>query len=133
MVHTSTEFIADPTGHMLAVIDYWDRAAEAQAALEAAGFEEARVYRGIDGAEAIDSKGTEHGLLEHLVRILQQSLTNKDSLAEYERAVREGASVVSVRVGNEDGLRESALAILERANGRAINYFGPTMVETMRP
>jgi len=133
MAHTNNEFIADPTGHMLAVIDVWARAEEAEGTLESAGFEEVRLYRGGEGARAIDSEGEGHGITSHLLRLVQHGLTNKDHLEEYEEATRQGASVISFRVDSAEGRRERAEEILAQANARAINYFGPVVVETIKP
>lgn len=133
MVHTNDEFIADPTGHILAVIDSWEEAERAEAALEAEHFEEVRLYRGGEGVQAIDSEGEGHGLGAYLLRLLQHGLTNKDHLGEYEEATKQGASVVSFKVGSEEGHRERGEQILKSAGARAINYFGPVVVETIRP
>lgn len=133
MVHTSNEFLADPTGHMIAVIDVWKQAEQAEAALEAEGFEEVRLYRGGEGARALDSDGERHGLGSYLLRLVQHGLTNKDHLGEYEEAARQGASVISFLVDSSDGRREHAEAILAQAEARAINYFGPVVVETIKP
>jgi hypothetical protein len=133
VVHTNDEFIADPTGHMIAVIDVWRRAELAEQALESEGFEEVRLYRGREGVRAIDSDGEQHGLANYLLRLVQHGLTDKDHLGEYEDAVRQGASVISFRVGDADEEHERAATILERAGARAVNYFGPFVVETVKP
>ena len=133
MVHTNDEFIADPTGHMLAVIDSWEQAERAEEALEAEGFEEVRLYRGGQGAHAIDTDGEGHGIGSYLLRLVQHGLTNKDHLAEYEEATKQGASVLSFLVDNAEGRRARAEAILADADARDINYFGPVVVETIKP
>jgi hypothetical protein len=133
MRDSNTEFIVDPTGHMLAVVDDEQRADRAGEDLRAAGFEEVRIYRGEVGAEAIDARGVWHGVVAHLLRLAQEGLTNKDSMAEYEHAVREGASVVSLRVSSGDDRRAQACHILDDAGARAINYYGPLVVETQKP
>ena len=71
-VRSNEEFIADPTGHMIAVMDDRARAAELEGRLEGAGFEEVRLYLGHDGEQAIDPKGEEHGVAEQAVRTVQQ-------------------------------------------------------------
>jgi hypothetical protein len=133
MVHTNNEFIADPTGHMIAVIDIRERAEQAESTLEAERFEEVRLYRGGEGARALDSDGERHGLGSYLLRLVQHGFTNKDHLGEYEEATRQGASVVSFLVDSADGRRERAEAILAEADARTINYFGPAVVETIKP
>jgi hypothetical protein len=133
VAQSNQEFIADPTDHIIAIVDNVDRAELARHALEEAGFEEVRLYRGSTGAEAIDASGTEHGLAGFLVRFVEQSLTNKDSLAEYESAVARGAAVVSLRVDGDDARQEKAVALLEREAGHTINYYGKAVVHTLRP
>jgi len=132
MAYSSDEFIADPTHHVLGVIDSYARAEEAEGALLSEGFEEVRVYRGHTGAEAIDSKGTEHGIVERAVRTVETALTNKDNLAEYEDAVKQGLSVVALRV-TDDEQRDRAVAILEQCGAHTINHFGVALVTTIKP
>ena len=97
-----------------------------------AAFEEVRLYRGRIGAEAIDSSGQEHGVVGEAVRTVQEALTNKDNLAEYEDATRRGASVVAVRI-EDDTQRDRALSILEREGAHTINHFGKALVHTLKP
>lgn len=126
------EFIADPTGHLIAIIDEASAAAEAERALAAAGFAEVHIYRGADGVENIDSSGTEHGAGGGLVRGIQQAFSNKDNLAEYEEAVRRGRTVVAVKVDDND-LRDQADDILEGQGAHTINHFGAAVVRTIKP
>src|SRR5438034_4093328 len=81
MTSSSDEFIADPTDHMLAVIDDSAGAEDTAKALRAGGFEEVRLYRGRTGAEAIDSTGQEHGGVGEDVRTVQAALHTPDTLA----------------------------------------------------
>ncbi|RLT27913.1 MAG: hypothetical protein DWI48_02160 [Chloroflexi bacterium] len=130
-VRSNEEFIADPTGHMIAVVDDRARAAELEGRLEGAGFEEVRLYVGHDGEHAIDPKGEEHGITEQAVRTVQQALTNKDNLAEYAQAIEDGAGVVAFLAA--DDRQGEALALLESYNAHTINFFGAAVVHTLKP
>jgi len=130
-VRSNEEFIADPTGHILAVVDDRARAAELEGRLEGAGFEEVRLYVGHDGEHALDPKGEEHGLSGEAVRTVQQALTNKDNLAEYADAIEEGAGVLSFRAS--DDRQNEALSLLESYNAHTINFFGAAVVHTLKP
>lgn len=127
MVESETEFITDPKGHMLAVVDDAAKADAAATALKAAGFEEVRLYRGRAGVAAIDAEGTQHGAVEQAVRYVQ------DSMAGYEDAASNGSSVVSLLADGADGREAQALSILDRADARAVNSFRSAIVETLRP
>lgn len=126
------EFIADPTGHLLAIIDDADAAVAAERDLDGSGIEGVRVYRGSRSADAIDATGSNHGVGGGLVRGLQQVLSNKDNLAEYEEAAREGATVLAVPADDQD-VQDRVIAILDRHGARGMNHFGTTVVETIRP
>src|SRR5262249_14696887 len=128
---SNDEFIADPTGHIIAVVDDRTRAAELEGRLEKAHFEEVRLYLGHDGEHAIDPKGEEHGVTEQAVRTVQQALTNKDNLAEYAEAIEDGAAVVSFLAA--DDRRNEALSLLELYNAHTINQFGAAVVHTLKP
>ncbi|HRC61976.1 MAG TPA: hypothetical protein PLX85_01980 [Dehalococcoidia bacterium] len=47
------EFIADPTGHLLAIIDDADAAVAAERDLDGSGIEGVRIFRGSRSADAI--------------------------------------------------------------------------------
>jgi hypothetical protein len=59
MADHNEEFIADPTGHLIAILDEAREADQAERELSEAGFSEVHVYRGADGVETIDSSGSE--------------------------------------------------------------------------
>ncbi len=132
LTNKSDDFIGYPTNHLLAVIDERAKAENAARELREAGFEDVQLYRGRSGEHAIDASGTEHGGGEQLVRMVEQMFSNKDSLAEYETSVQRGSSVVAVQVA-DDERRTQALSILERRGAHTINYFGKTVVETIKP
>ena len=89
------------------------------------------MYQGRDGVGAIDSTGTEHGIVGGVVRGVQQALSNKDNLAEYEQAVIDGAVVIAVRA-EDDEARDRAADILERHSAHSINHFGKAIVRTIK-
>jgi len=132
MADHNEEFIADPTGHLIAILDETREADQAERDLSEAGFSEVHVYRGADGVETIDSSGSEHGATGGLVRLLQQAYTNKDNLAEYEEAVRRGHIVIAVKVDDDD-LRDRADDILESHGAHTVNHFSKAVVRTIKP
>jgi len=130
--HGSQEFIADPSGHTLAILDERQQAAALEQRLHDAGIQEVRRYVGPDGAHAIDSAGVEHGIPEQAVRTVQRALTNKDNLAEYEGALAQGAAVIAFRTPDDDREAE-VLALLDQFGARAVNAFGTAVVRTLKP
>lgn len=126
------QFIADPTGHLIAILDEASAAVEAERALAAAGLTEINVYRGADGVESIDASGSEHGAAGSLIRGIQQAFSNKDNLAEYEDAVRRGRTVIAVKADDDD-LRDRAGDILDQHGAHTVNYFGQAVVRTIKP
>lgn len=130
--HGSDEFIADPTGHTLAIVDDRREATQLEARLRDAGLQEVRRYVGGDGEHAIDSAGAEHGMQEQAVRAVQRALTNKDNLAEYEGAIAQGAAVIAFRTPEDDDAAR-VLALLEEFGARTVNAFGTAVVRTLKP
>ncbi|MEZ4553301.1 MAG: hypothetical protein AB7L91_12815 [Dehalococcoidia bacterium] len=100
--------------------------------LQDSGFEGVQVYRDGDGGDSIDASGAEHGVKGGVVRGLQQLFSNKDNMAEYEDAAREGSTVLAVPASNADA-RDQATDILKRNGARAINHFGKAVVRTIEP
>lgn len=126
------EFIADPTNHLLAIVDDGEHAQAAERELSESGFDGVKVYRGQRGGDDIDSSGSGHGVTGGLVRGLQQALSNKDNLAEYEEASREGATVLAVPASDEES-RDRAAEILRQHGARDMNHFGKAVVTTIEP
>jgi hypothetical protein len=131
MTDHNEEFLGDPTGHLVAIIDATADAESAETELTSAGFRDLHVYRGQQGAESIDSSGTEHGAGGGVIRGIQQLFSNKDNLAEYELAVRMGRTVIAVEVDGGEA-RDRAEAILEGRGAHAVNHFGIAVVRTMK-
>jgi len=132
MIDHNEQFIADPTDHLLAVIDDRGQAEAAQQDLIGAGFDQVHVYRGRAGADTLDSSGSEHGIAGEVVRGVQQLFSNKDNLAEYEAAAREGATVIAVHIEDEEH-RDRAADILHKHDARDMNHFGKAVVHTIKP
>jgi len=126
------DFIADPTDHVLAIIDDREHGDAAERDLADSGLDGVRVFRGQRGGDEIDSSGSEHGVSGGLIRGLQQALSNKDNLAEYEEASRSGATVLAVPASDQER-QERAVAVLQRHGARAINHFGKAIVTTIEP
>jgi hypothetical protein len=132
MADTNEQFIGDPTNHLVGVIDARPDAEAAKRDLDGAGFDEVHVYYGGDGAETIDSTGSEHGAGSQLLRGIQQLFSNKDNLAEYEEAASEGRTVLAIKIQDDDR-RDEAAGILERYSAHNVNYFGQAVVRTIKP
>lgn len=126
-------FISYPSRQVLAVIDDDAAAAAAVEALRAAGVAPADVVvlRGPDGAARLDGAGTEHGWSARLRRLF--AFTLMDQLPDfvlYERAVRDGRTVVAVRAADET--RKRAVHAVLRAHGAHFtNYYGRLATEEL--
>ena len=129
---TNEDFIADPTGYVLAVVDDVKEAAAIERLLRDEHFEDVRLYVGSGGADAIDSEGTAHGASERAVRGVQRALTNKDNLAEYEGALAEGSAVIAF-LAPDNERRDAAVQLLSEHGARTINAFGTAVVTTLKP
>jgi len=129
---TNGDFIADPTDHLIAILDDREHARAAERELSDSGFGDVRAYHGDEGGDEIDATGSGHGVTGGLVRGLQQALSNKDSLAEYEEAAREGATVLAVPASDQE-TRDRATAVLRRHGARGMNHFGKAIVTTIEP
>jgi hypothetical protein len=123
--------ITYPTQRLLGVIDDPARAAEAAAALAAAGFAPADilVLAGSDGREELAHLGSRPGPLSRLVRAIQfMSMDQLPDFLVYERAIEDGRAVVAVRIVDKariDVVRE----VLERFDAHFLNYFGRLSTE----
>lgn len=129
---TNGDFIADPTDHLIAIVDDREHARAAERELSDSGFGDVLVYHGDEGGDEIDATGSGHGVTGGLVRGLQQALSNKDNLAEYEEASRQGATVLAVPASDEES-RDRAAGVLRRHGARGMNHFGTAIVTTIEP
>src|SRR5262245_43118458 len=105
MADTSERFIAYPDRAVVAVIDDPAGAEAAAGDLREAGFDAAAItlLQGPEGADRMDGMGRAHGLGSRLRRLL--AFTVMDQLPDfvlYERALRDGRSVLIVRAPRDD-------------------------------
>jgi hypothetical protein len=133
MTDTSDRFIAYPDRAVVAVIDHSDAAEAATAELHATGFADDAVTHlsGPAGADRIDGMGRAHGLGSRVRRLL--AFTVMDQLPDfvlYERALRDGRSVLIVRAPRDEDKRR-AHAILRQHGGHFANYYGRFATEEL--
>ena len=118
--------IGSAVGRLLGV---FDRRSEADAAVEAlagAGFDPATIelFEGPADAAAFDASGRRRGIAGRLYRIIEFSWADQaPDFAWYEAAVREGRTVMSVRVRGQRHVAHAA-RIVEDGGGHFINHFG---------
>ena len=133
MTDTSDRFIAYPDRAVVAVIDDSNAAEAAARDLQGAGFDAGAItaLEGPGGAARIDGMGRAHGLGSRLRRLL--AFTVMDQLPDfvlYERALREGRSVLIVRAPG-DGDKRRAHEILRAHGGHFTNYYGRFATEEL--
>ena len=133
MADTSARFIAYPDRAVVAVIDDTPRAEAAASDLRGAGIDTdaITVLQGPEGADRIDGMGRAHGLGSRLRRLL--AFTVMDQLPDfvlYERALREGRSVLIVRAPKDEDKRR-AHDILRAHGGHFANYYGRFATEEL--
>jgi hypothetical protein len=133
MADTSDRFISYPDRAVVAVIDDANEAAAAARDLEEAGFEAGAitVLEGAEGAARMDGMGRAHGLGSRLRRLL--AFTVMDQLPDfvlYERALRDGRSVLIVRAPR-DADKRRAHGIVRAHGGHFANYYGRFATEEL--
>ena len=133
MAETSDRFIAYPDRAVLAVVDEPSAAEAAARDLAEAGFDAGTitVLEGPEGAGRIDGMGRAHGLGGRLQRLL--AFTVMDQLPDfvlYERALRDGRSVLIVRAPG-DADKRRAHEILRAHGGHFANYYGRFATEEL--
>jgi len=120
-----------PTGWLLAVVDDADTAAQAAAAVTAAGIDPAdvRVLSGADGRTAFAELGASTSPLARIIRGVQfMSMDQMPDLPAYEKGIEEGRTVIAVRPKGRPALLKAKDALA--ANGAHFqNYFGRFMTE----
>jgi hypothetical protein len=117
-----------PRDHLVGIVDNEAAATKLAAELNLQGVTDVQILSGEEGAEMLDSDGSEHGLFGRLLRTVERMSAEIDHLREYERAVREGSAVV-VALAKEEPLRETATEIFRKHDARFVNYFGSMTVE----
>jgi hypothetical protein len=133
MTEPSNRFIAYPNRAVVAVVDDPSAAEAAVAELRSAGFDDdaITILQGPAGADRIDGMGRAHGLGSRLRRLL--AFTVMDQLPDfvlYERALRDGRSVVIVRAPG-DADKRRAHQTLRKHGGHFMNYYGRFATEEL--
>ena len=133
MTERSDRFIAYPNRAVVAVVDDPSQAEAAAADLRTAGFDDdtVTVLQGPEVADRIDGMGRAHGIGSRLRRLL--AFTVMDQLPDfvlYERALRDGRSVLIVRAPG-DADKRRAHDILRKRGGHFSNYYGRFATEEL--
>jgi hypothetical protein len=118
--------IGTAVGRLLAVFDTDAEAAAARDALIAAGIEAGAIesFAGPGATAVFDSSGRRRGILGRVYRIFEFSWADQaPDFAWYEAAVRDGRTVVSVRVRGQRPVADAARIATEHG-GHFINHFG---------
>lgn len=126
------DFAGYPKDNVLAILE--DRASAAAALAEArdAGIssDEITVYSGDEGAEAIDARGTQHGMTGFVQRSIEFLSANQDNLKSYQEAVERGGVVVAVHADNDERKHQVA-ALLQRHGAHDVRHFGGFVVQDL--
>jgi hypothetical protein len=124
-----------PTDHLMGVLPSPAAAAAAAAELVAAGFERAAIHVlvGEEAALRIDGRGTHHGLVARLYRLVQfTQMDQAPDFRRYELEARRGHPVIAVR--ERDRARRGTIrAILRRHGAHFTNFYGRFATETLDP
>jgi hypothetical protein len=126
MPKRGSRFIGYPTDSLLAVVPDPNLAAEAAAALKAAGTpdRDITILRGHEGASRFDPTGAVHGLLARLRRLVSFAVMDQlPDMAWYDAAIRSGQAVVMVKIRGHDPKAE-AIRILREKGAHFVNYYG---------
>lgn len=124
-----------PTDHLLGILPDVRAAERAAADLGAMGISpsDVRTFAGEDAALRIDGRGTHHGLVARLYRLVQ--LTQMDQAPDfrrYEEEARRGHPVVAVRETSADR-RRAIRSVLRRHGAHFVNFYGRVYTETLDP
>jgi hypothetical protein len=120
---------------MMGILPSPAAAAAATAELRAAGFahDAVRVLVGEEAALRIDGRGTHHGLVARLYRLVQfTQMDQAPDFRRYELEARRGHPVVAVRE-TDPGRRTVARGVLRRHGAHFINFYGRLFTETLDP
>jgi hypothetical protein len=118
--------IGTAVGRLMIVFDTDAELAAARSALIAAGVDPSamEIFAGPGAVAAFDPSGGRRGILGRLYRIVEFSWADQaPDFAWYEAAVREGRSVLSVRVRGQRHVAHAA-RIATDYGGHFINHFG---------
>ncbi|MGC4086229.1 MAG: hypothetical protein QM736_29920 [Vicinamibacterales bacterium] len=123
--------LPNATNRIVAIFDTPDSAEMAARLLE--GFASAKdvdVTCGVQGAEAVDVDGTNHGVLGRILRATHR-LTDGTEMERIDQELRAGRCVVSFRPEVMKDV-EPAARLLESCGGRYIHHFGAAVVTMLR-
>ena len=118
--------IGSAVGRLLAVFDTEEAVAAAVDGLIEAGYPPDRLERfaGPEAVDAFDASGSRRGWRGRLYRIVEFSWADQaPDFAWYEAAIREGRTVLSVRVRGQRELKQAAEIVLANG-GHFVNHFG---------
>ena len=119
----------------MAVLPSAEAAEAAIAELERAGIDPdaIRVLVGEEAARRIDGRGTHHGLVARLYRLVQfTQMDQAPDFRRYEREARRGHPVVAVK--ETDPARRKVIRAALRAHGAHFtNFYGRYFTETLDP
>ena len=118
-------FYRYPMQRLVAVLDEETRVDEALQQLRGIGVDLSAVHvlSGTEGAALLDRRGAEHGLGARLLRLLQWTSSENDTLEIHDQALRDGGHVLYVPVRGEDR-KERVAEVLRAAGGHHLVYFG---------
>jgi hypothetical protein len=125
--------IAYPTSHLLAVVDDPSDAARAVDAVTRSGVakEDVTVLRGEDSAATIGGLGARHSRLTRVIRAVQYlTMDQMPDFAEYERALREGRTLIAVHVIDRVTMLGARDALVAHG-AHFLNYYGRVATEEL--
>ena len=124
-----------PTDHLMGVLPSPADADAAVAELTAAGFDADAIHVlvGEDAALRIDGRGTHHGLVARLYRLVQfTQMDQAPDFRRYELEARRGHPVIAVKE-TDPARRREILAILRRHGAHFTNFYARLFTETLDP
>jgi hypothetical protein len=124
-----------PTDQLMGVLPSPAAADAAVAELRAAGFDATaiRVLVGAEAALRIDGRGTHHGILARLYRLLQfTQMDQAPDFRRYELEARRGHPVIAVKE-TDPARRREIRAIVRRHGAHFTNFYARFFTETLDP
>jgi hypothetical protein len=124
-----------PSDHLMGILPSPAAADAAVAELVAAGFEREaiRVLVGEEAALRIDGRGTHHGLVARLYRLVQfTQMDQAPDFRRYELEARRGHPVIAVKE-TDPARRREMLAVLRRQGAHFTNFYARFYTETLDP
>ena len=118
-------FYRYPMQRLVAVLDEETAMDDALGRLRGLGVDLSGVHvlSGPEGAALLDRRGEGHGLRARLLRLLQWTSSENETLDIHDRALRDGGHVLYVPVRGEDR-KERVAEALRAAGGHHVVYFG---------